>query len=155
MSLPSSPLTGSNHAVPAVVSGHEIPHPQVPGPCAGGGAAPGDGYRFDENLWRELIAVWFPEVVDPTARAVTWPAIAAHHTWIEGQLDESVTVATIAQRLRDDHGVPVSESTVRRYISARFADRVAASKATMPRGAVPPGDEGQVESSVIRPSPPR
>ncbi|MGV9718605.1 hypothetical protein ACRAJ3_17030 [Rhodococcus pyridinivorans] len=57
-------------------------------------------------------------MVDPTARAVTWPAIAAHHTWIEGQLDESVTVATIAQRLRDDHGVPVSESTVRRYISA-------------------------------------
>lgn len=100
VSLPSSPLTGSNHAVPAVVSGHEIPHPQVPGPCAGGGAAPGDGYRFDENLWRELIAVWFPEVVDPTARAVTWPAIAAHHTWIEGQLDESVTVATIAQRPR-------------------------------------------------------
>ncbi|MCD2115118.1 IS21 family transposase [Rhodococcus rhodochrous] len=114
-------------------------------PALAAGLTPGGGEKFDENLWRELIATWFPEVVDPTARAVTWPAIAAHDNWIENQLDESVTVATIAQRLRDDHGVPVSESTVRRYIATRFADRIAASKATFPRGPVPPGDEGQVD----------
>lgn len=86
-------------------------------PALAAGLTPGGGEKFDENLWRELIATWFPEVVDPTARAVTWPAIAAHDNWIENQLDGSVTVATIAQRLRDDHGVPVSESTVRRYIA--------------------------------------
>lgn len=105
-------------------------------PALAAGLTPGDGNKFDEKL-RELIAAWFPEVVDPTTRTVTWPAIAAHHSWIEGKLDESVTVATIAQRLRDDHGVLVSESTVQRYIATRFADRVAASKATFPRGPVP------------------
>ncbi len=34
----------------------------------------------------------------------------------------TVSVATIAQRLRDDHGVEVSESTVRRYIATTFTE---------------------------------
>lgn len=114
-------------------------------PALAAGLAPGEGGKFDEALWRELITGWFPEVGDPAARAVTWPAIAAHHDWIDGQLKGSVTVATIAQRLRDDHGVTVSESTVRRYVAAQFADQVAESKVTVLRGAVPPGDEAQVD----------
>jgi transposase len=76
---------------------------------------------------------------------VTWHAIAAHHDWIDEQLKASVTVATIAQRLRDDHGVAVSELTVRRYVTARFAEDAAESKMTVSRGAVPPGDEAQVD----------
>ena len=78
-------------------------------PAVAAGLAPGEGGKFEEALWWELITGWFPEVGDPAARAVTWPAIAAHHDWIDGQLTASVTVATIAQRLRDDHGVMVSE----------------------------------------------
>ena len=65
---------------------------------------------------------WFPELVDPVARALTWPQIAAHHQWIADQLGAPVTVATIAQRLRDDHRVEVSESTVRRYIATTFTE---------------------------------
>ena len=65
---------------------------------------------------------WFPELVDPAARALTWPQIAAHHQWINDQLKVPVTVATIAQRLRDDHRVEVSESTVRRYIATTFTE---------------------------------
>ena len=114
-------------------------------PALAAGLAPGEGGKFDEALWRELISGWFPEVGDPAARAVTWPAIAAHHDWISGQLKASVTVATIAQRLRDDHGVAVSESTVRRYVAAQFAEDVAEAKVTVPRGPVPPGDEAQVD----------
>ena len=114
-------------------------------PAVAAGLTPGEGGKFDEPLWWELITGWFPEVGDPAARAVTWPAIAAHHDWIDGQLTASVTVATIAQRLRDDLGVAVSESTVRRYVAAQFAEKVAESKVTVARGAVPPGDEAQVD----------
>ena len=84
-------------------------------------------------------------VVDPTARALSWSLIAAHHQWIAEQLKVPVTVATIAQRLRDDHGVEVSESTVRRYITTTFAEQRLEDKATVPRGAVEPGSEAQID----------
>jgi hypothetical protein len=35
--------------------------------------------EFDEELWRARIQRWFPELADPTARALTWPQIAVHH----------------------------------------------------------------------------
>jgi hypothetical protein len=62
-----------------------------------------------------------------------------------------VTVATIAQRLRDDHGVDVSESTVRRYIATVFAETRLEDKVTVPRGAVDPGSEAQIagESAIL------
>lgn len=93
------------------------------GPLLAEGLAPCPDEVFDEELWRARIGRWFPELVDPAARALTWPQIAVHHEWIEKQLKVPVTVATIAQRLRDDHGVEVSESTVRRYITTAFAEQ--------------------------------
>src|SRR5271157_2332655 len=101
--------------------------------------------EFDEELWRARIGRWFPELVDPAARALSWPQIAAHHQWISDQLKVPVTVATIAQRLRDDHHVEVSESTVRRYIATTFADDRLEEKVTVPRGAVEPGSEAQID----------
>lgn len=56
-----------------------------------------------------LIGGWFPELSDPAARASTWPLIAPHQDRIKAWLDADVTVATIAQWLRDDHGVAASE----------------------------------------------
>jgi transposase len=100
---------------------------------------------FDEELWRARIGRWFPELVDPAARALTWSLIAAHHQWIDDQLKVPVTVATIAQRLRDDHGVEVSESTVRRYIATTFTEQRLDGKVTVPRGAVEPGSEAQID----------
>jgi transposase len=100
---------------------------------------------FDEPLWRERIRRWFPELDDPAARALTWGQIAAHHDWITDQLAVPVTVATIAQRLRDDHRVEVSESTVRRYIAATFTEQRTEDKVTVPRGAVEPGSEAQID----------
>jgi len=89
---------------------------------------------FDEELWRARIGRWFPELVDPAARALTWRLIATHHQWIIDQLKVPVTVATIAQRLRDDHHVDVSESTVRHYITTTFAK--IGSRRRRPRGVV-------------------
>ena len=96
-------------------------------------------------MWRARIRRWFPELVDPAARALTWPQIAAHHQWIADQLKVPVTVATIAQRLRDDHRVEVSESTVRRYIATTFTEQRLEGKVTVPRGAVEPGSEAQID----------
>ena len=110
---------------------------------------------FDEELWRARIQRWFPELVDPAARALTWPQIAAHHQWIADQLAVPVTVATIAQRLRDDHQVEVSESTVRRYIATTFIEQRLEDRVTVPRGAVEAGSEAQIDygqlGHVVRP----
>lgn len=114
-------------------------------PALAEGVAPTPAEPFDEVLWRERIGRWFPEVLDPTVRALTWPGIAVHHQWIDDQLKVPVTVATIAQRLRDDHGVEVSESTVRRYITTTFAEQRLEEKVTVPRGAVEPGSEAQID----------
>jgi transposase len=114
-------------------------------PALAEGFAPSPAEVFDEELWRARIGRWFPELVDPAARALTWPQIAAHHQWIKDQLAVPVTVATIAQRLRDDHGVEVSESTVRRYIATAFTESRLEDRVTVPRGAVEAGSEAQID----------
>ena len=113
-------------------------------PALAEGLQPSPG-EFDEELWRARIGRWFPELMDPTVRSLSWPRIGAHHQWIAEQLGVPVTVATIAQRLRDDHGVDVSESTVRRYITAIFAEKHLEGRVTVPRGAVEPGSEAQID----------
>lgn len=115
------------------------------GPALAEGLEPAPEEPFDEQLWRERIGQWFPELIDPSVRALTWDQIAVHHEWIAEQLDVPVTVATIAQRLRDDRRVEVSESTVRRYIATRFAEQHLEDKVTVPRGAVDPGSEAQID----------
>ena len=51
-------------------------------PALAEGLAPCPAELFDEELWRARIGRWFPELVDPAARALTWSQIAAHHEWI-------------------------------------------------------------------------
>ena len=114
-------------------------------PAIAEGLAPAPQELFDEQLWRERIGRWFPELIDPSVRALTWEQIAVHRDWIAEQLDVPVTVATIAQRLRDDRRVAVSESTVRRYIATTFAEQHFEEKVTVPRGAVDPGSEAQID----------
>jgi Integrase core domain len=114
-------------------------------PALAEGLQPSSDEAFDEELWRARIGRWFPELVDPVARALTWPQIAVHHQWISDQLAVPVTVATIAQRLRDDHHVEVSESTVRRYIATTFTEARLEGKVTVPRGAVEAGSEAQID----------
>ena len=113
-------------------------------PAIADGIEPG-GEPLGADQWAELIAGWFPELCDPAARASTWPLIAPHQDRIKDWLDADVTVATIAQRLRDEHEVAASESSVRRWIAIYFADEVAREKVTVPRGPVDPGSEAQID----------
>lgn len=113
-------------------------------PAIAAGIEPG-GEPLSAEQWAELIDGWFPELSDPAARASTWPLIAPHHDRIKDWLAAEVTVATIAQRLRDDHEVAASESSVRRWIAMHFADEVAREKVTVPRGPIDPGSEAQID----------
>jgi hypothetical protein len=113
-------------------------------PAIAAGMEPG-GEPLSAEQWAELIDGWFPELNDPAARSSTWPLIAPHHDRIKAWLGVDVTVATIAQRLRDDHGVAASESSVRRWTATHFADEVTREKVTVPRGPVAPGSEAQID----------
>jgi transposase len=113
-------------------------------PAIADGIEPG-GEPLSAEQWAELSAGWFPALSDLAARASTWPLIAPYRDRIKDWLDADVTVATIAQRLRDDHGVTASESSVRRWIATHFADEVARDRVTVPRGAVEPGSEAQID----------
>lgn len=67
---------------------------------------------------------WFPGLVDRGLRQVTWPEIEAHRVRISEWLGV-VNIATIHQRLRDDHGMAASESSLRRFIWANLDTEVA------------------------------
>ena len=79
---------------------------------------------------RERIAELFPGVTDRRLRQVTWPEIDKHRDYIVEQLGKDVSMATISQRLRDDHGVVASESSVRRWLEGNLAEEVARRKAS-------------------------
>jgi len=113
-------------------------------PAIADGVEP-SGEPLSAEQWAELIGGWFPELSDPAARASTWPLFAPYHDRIKAWLDADVTVATIAQRLRDEHQVAASESSVRRWITTHFAEELAREKVTVPRGPVDPGSEAQID----------
>ena len=103
------------------------------------------GEQVTELVWAAHIARWFPEIADPGLRATTWPGIEMHRDRIRDWLKAEVSAATVAQRLRDDHGVAASESSVRRWISANLSEEAAREKVTVARGPVPPGSEAQID----------
>ena len=73
-------------------------------PAEAEGIRPGDGLVLDRAGWAAKVAVWFPELVDARARSTTWPLLEAKHELI-GAMLETNTLATVHQRLRDEHGV--------------------------------------------------
>jgi len=70
--------------------------------------------------------------------------IAPFHDYIEKHLP-TTTLATIHQRLRDEHGLAVSVASLRRYARAEFAEETAAEHATVRREDLPPGQEAQLD----------
>jgi len=78
-------------------------------PAIAVGLAPG-GAALGEAEWIALVRGWFPELIDTRLRQSSWPAIEVFHDTIKDLLGE-VTVSTIHQRLRDEHGLTVSLSS--------------------------------------------
>ena len=76
-------------------------------PAEAAGIVAGGPARSEEE-WAELVRAWFPQLADTRLRQVTWPAIAVHHDYISAQLQASVRMSTIHQRLRDERGLAVS-----------------------------------------------
>jgi transposase len=111
------------------------------------GIVPG-GAPLIREQWVELVRDWFPELVDARVRSLTYPEIDAHRARIEAML-ETNTVSTIWQRLRDEHGLTASATSVRRYVWREFPDRVGADQVTVWRPPVEAGDEAQIDYGYL------
>jgi len=116
-------------------------------PAIAAGMAPG-GSPLGEQRWAELVRGWFPELVDTRLRQSSWPAIEPYHDSIKDLLGQ-VTISTIHQRLTDEHGLQVSLSSLRRYVTANLPEHSAASLVTVLRDDPPPGQEAQVDYGML------
>jgi transposase len=109
------------------------------------GMAPG-GPPLSEAEWDAKVRAWFPELADTRLRQVTWPAIEPHYEFIREQLKAGVTVTTIHQRLRDEHGVAVSIASFRRYVAANVPEETRRSQVKVLRPwPAEPGAEAQID----------
>ncbi|MFL5995564.1 MAG: IS21 family transposase [Streptomyces sp.] len=116
-------------------------------PAEAAGITPG-GPAMAEQDWAGLIKGWFPELADVRLRQVTWPEIDKHGDYIKGLLG-TVTVSTIHQRLRDEHGLTVSVSSLRRWISATLPEETRRWQVTVLRDEVEPGLEAQIDYGFL------
>ena len=116
-------------------------------PAVAAGITPG-GPAISSMEWTKLVESWFPELSDSTSRQTTWPEIEPHRPLIAGWID-NVHISTIHQRLRDDHGLVASESSLRRFITANFAEEVARAAITVLRDTPAPGAEAQVDYGLL------
>jgi DNA-binding transcriptional regulator LsrR (DeoR family) len=76
--------------------------------------------------WEARLREWFPELADTTLRRVTWTAIEPYREYIATQLGSGAAVSAIYRRLHDEHGLPVSIASFRRYIAMRLPQLTAA-----------------------------
>jgi len=111
------------------------------------GMAPG-GAPLSQAEWATRVHAWFPELTDPRARSSVHGEIAHFHDYIKEHLPET-TLATIHQRLRDEHGLTVSIASLRRYVRSEFAEEVAEERATVLRDDPPPGEEAQLDYGYL------
>ena len=86
------------------------------------------------------------ELTDSRARSSTWPALEARRDLISKML-ETNTLATVHQRLRDEHDLPVSVTSLRRYVWQVFPDRK--TPAATPLPLVPAGEEAHIDYGYL------
>jgi transposase len=113
-------------------------------PAVAPGIAPG-GPPMDEADWRRLGTEWFPQLIDCRLLQVSWPSIEPHRDYIADQLAAGVTVATIHQRLRDEHGLTASVASVRRWVRANLPEQARRTQVTVLRDSSPPGEQAQID----------
>jgi transposase len=107
------------------------------------GMTPG-GPALSAAEWAAKVREWFPELADPRARSSVHGQIAPFHDYLKKNLGKT-TLATIHQRLRDEHGLTVSVASLRRYVRLEFAEEAAEERATVLRDDPPPGEEAQLD----------
>ncbi|WP_042436044.1 IS21 family transposase, partial [Streptacidiphilus anmyonensis] len=112
-------------------------------PAEAAGIAPG-GPPMTGADWAGLVKEWFPELADTRLRQVTWPQIARHHEFIK-QMLPVLTMATIHQRLRDEHGLDCSASSLRRYVRANLPEEARRDQVVVLREPAVPGQEAQID----------
>ena len=117
-------------------------------PAIAAGLAPG-GPAKSQAEWAELVRGWFPALADTRLRQITWPQIEVHHDYIVAMLRAGVSKQTIWQRLRDDHGLAASVSSVKRYIEANLPEDGLRAKVTVLREDPPPGQEAQIDYGYL------
>jgi hypothetical protein len=113
------------------------------GPAEAAGFVPG-GPPVTTEQWVALAQEWFPELLVPELRSTGFAECNGLHDRIKTGLATN-TLATVHQRLRDEAGLSVSESTLRRYADVALADEMLLSKVTVRKDDPPPGEEGQVD----------
>ena len=112
------------------------------------GVSPG-GPAKSAQEWAELVRDWFPSLVETRLRQITWPEIDKHRDFIVAVLTAGVTKQTIWQRLRDEHGLVASVSSVKRYIDANLPEEGLRSRVTVLRDDPPPGEEAQIDYGYL------
>lgn len=100
--------------------------------------------------WLERVEEWFPELTDARIRSKTYPEINSHRPLIGEWLSAGVTVSTVWQRLRDEHGLRAGQSSVRRYVWLEFSDRDPDPfQVTVLSPEVEPGTEAQIDYGYL------
>jgi len=92
-------------------------------PVAAAGLTPGGPPVMSEADWQARAQSWFPALVDTGLRQMTWPAIEVHRDYVSAQLAARVTVATIHQRLVDEHGLVASVASLRRWVAGNLPEK--------------------------------
>lgn len=115
-------------------------------PVEAAGLVPGGPPAMSEADWRARAAEWFPGVVDAGLRQVTWPAIEPYRDYVHDQLKAGVTVATIHQRLADEHGLEASVASLRRWVAANLPEEVRRSQVrVLNPDPARPGEDAQID----------
>lgn len=117
-------------------------------PAIVAGLRPGDVARSPQQ-WADLVQEWFPQLCDTRLRQVTWPEIEAHHDFVKAMLAAGVSKQTIWQRLRDEHGLNASVSSLKRYVEANLPQESHRDRVTVLRDDPPPGQEAQIDYGYL------
>jgi len=104
--------------------------------------------KLSREEWAERVRAWFPELTDSRARSSTFGEIARHEEYIRKHLEVN-TLATIHQRLRDEHGLRSSYSSLLRYVREEFPEQAAAAQVTVLKDDPPPGEEAQLDYGYL------
>ncbi|MGH2719793.1 MAG: IS21 family transposase, partial [Actinomycetota bacterium] len=112
-------------------------------PAEEAGLIPG-GPPISAEEWALYVRSWFPELIIPELRNPSFAECVRYHEVIKAGLATN-RLATVYQRLRDEHGFTASESSLRRYVAIALADQACADRVTVLKDDPSAGEEGQVD----------